>query len=175
MKRTVILTMVMVVVVMGISDKAVADVWSRCGLLSSHGFRYGGRRFLGGSFRTPYGNVWNRCGLSSSYGGYGYGRDRTLGRVTGYGGLAMNVLGGLNQISTTNRLVNHQISTDNRMINMTEREQAFRHQQTGPIVLQVKRPKTQKNENQELRKEVEALKLELEKLKLQQELEKAKK
>ena len=188
--KKLILTIAVVVVLMGIPDKALADVWSRCGLRSSRGFQLGGRRFLGGSFRTPLGsfrtpsgNVWNRCGLPSRGGFAYYGRDRsTLGEVLDCVGSGMNVLGALNQMSVTNRVVN-----------MHEKEQAFRHQQiraercTVPIrrirrepvvVLQIKEPeqtqttKTQKNENHELQQKIRILELELEKLKLQQELQK---
>ena len=195
MKRVMILTMVMVIL-LGISDKALADVWSRCGLQSSHGFQHGGRRFLGGSFgRIVVGRglatnvfrtdgIWNRCGLSSSYGGfgrYGYGRDKTLGRVLGYSELALGAFEVLDQSSTTNQLVNHQISVDNRMVSMAEREQEFKHQQIraqnntvlvkrGPIVLQVKKPKTQKNENQkvqQLQQQIKALEIQVKELQQQ--------
>jgi len=107
-------------------------------------------------------------------GGYGYGgRDRTLRRVTGYGGLTMNVLRALDKSSISNRLVNHQISVENRMISMAERDQQIRAQNNtvltrrGPIVLQIKKPETQENENQELRREIEALKIQLEELQKQ--------
>ncbi|MBZ9578051.1 hypothetical protein KJA13_03415 [Patescibacteria group bacterium] len=107
------------------------------------------------------------------YGGYGCGRDRTLRRVVGYGGLAMDVLQMLDQNSANNRVLNSQISATNRTLTMAEREQRFRHQQIrtrNNRVLVRKGSIAQGNE--ELRKEVEKLRLEVEKLNLQQEIKK---
>lgn len=108
MKRLIIVTIVMVIL-LSIPGKAVADVWRRCGLRSSGRFQPGARRFLGGSFRipsgyfrTPYGNVWNRCGLSSRGSGRNvyYGRGRgTLGDILVSVGSGMDVLQGFNQMS----------------------------------------------------------------------------
>jgi len=182
MKR-LMMTIAVVVVLMGISDKASADIWRRCGLVSSGRFQSGGRQFLGrsfripsGSFRTPYGNVWNRCGLSSSGSGrnFYYGRDRsTLGKVLGYSEAGMNMLGGLNDISVTNRAMS-----------MAEREQNFRHEQIRrigsstvlrtrvPIRRIIKPKKVQGQKSQEIQQlQQEKKELQIQLKKLQQELE----
>ncbi len=172
------------IVLMSISEKSQAGPWTNWAFGRSSCARYGGYGYNKYGYKPVLGrSPWTNWAFGrSSYGGYGYyGSDRTLRRVTGYGGLAMGVFQMLDQSSVTNRLVDHQISVDNRMVGMAERDQQIRAQNNtvlvrrGPIVLQVKKPKTQKNENQELQQEIESLKLELEKLKLQQELEKAKK
>lgn len=173
MKRVMIVVIVMVML-LGISEKALADVWSRCGLQSSYRFQHGGRRFLGGSFRTPlgsfrtpYGNVWDSCGLSSS------GRNRsTLGKVLGYVRPGMNIVGGLHQMSVTNRVVS-----------MHEREQDFRHQQirtqnntvlrtTVPVrrIIKIKPKKAQVQKSQEiqqLQQQIKELQIQLKELQQQ--------
>lgn len=77
-----------------------------------------------GGYNLPYRRLGSRY-----YGRYGYGRDRTLGRIMGYGGLAMDVFQMLSGTSATDRVLNSQISATNRMLSMDEKEQAFRHQQ----------------------------------------------
>ncbi|MBU2635399.1 hypothetical protein KJ841_02925 [Patescibacteria group bacterium] len=115
-----------------------------------------------------------------SRGGFAYyGRDRsTLGEVLDCVGSGMNVLGGLNQMSVTNRLVDHQISVDNRMVSMAERDQDLRDQQiraqartqrktvlviTDPVIYvpagcRVKEEPEKTQENEKLRQEVEVKK-----------------
>lgn len=149
MKKVMMTILVVMVVVVLTSSPAKAQPTCR----RNYGYGYGYRSVLG-----------------RSYGYYGHD-DRTLGRVMGYGGLALDVLHGLNQISV-----------NNRMVRMAEREQVFRHQQyqrdqqigvqistvrRRPIVLQVRRPKAQKNKNQKLQQEIEALKIQLKELQQQ--------
>jgi len=135
---------------------------------------------IGGRIGGRIGGI-NRLGIATSrrrfplIGRYGYGRDGTLNRVTGYGGFVMDVLQGLNDISTTKQVVNHQISMDERMVIMAERRQQVELQQTGAQTATGRRLVVyQKQGNEELRQEAKVLKLQLEILKLQQEQAKKK-
>ena len=160
MKRLLMMTMVVAVVVVLVSSSAQAQ------------FAYvvNPDRYIGHGYGDYARNLPFMTGRS--FGGirYGRGHDRTLNRVTGYGGVALSAL----QVLSQN-------STNDRVLSMAENEQGFRHQQirsqnnVAKRRPTVRRPRTQKSENQELRQEVEALRLEVERLKLQQELEKAKK
>ena len=116
MKRLMI---IVAMVLMGISGQAIAGSWQ--GVLGNYP-SYGG--YGDGIY---YGSWQGVLGNYPSYGGIYYGRDRTLGRIAGYGGLAIGVLQVIEQKSVTDRV-----------LSMAERDQEFRHQQ---IRAQIRTPR----------------------------------
>ena len=172
------IVMIVVVMLIGISEKAQAGPWTRSAFRIGASHRCGGYGYSRYSYRPILGrSSWTNWSFGNNslgrYSRYGYGRDRTLSRVTGYAGIAIGALQALGESSA-----------NDRVLSMAEREQEFKHQQIraqnntvlvkrGPIVLQVKKPEqTQSQENQELQQRIRILELELEKLKLQQQAKK---
>lgn len=98
---------------------------------------------------------------------YGCGRDRTLDRVLGCGGLVVDIFQTARETSESKQALNAQISATDRTLSMAEREQVFRHEQ-------IRAQSDTKQENEKLREEIKNLELRLKKLELQQKIDKQK-
>jgi len=156
MKR-LIMAVVVVVALMGISEKAQAGPWTRSAFRLTRTHRYGYRSILG---RPSYTRSAFRLGAPYRYGPgmtsrvsyrrYGRRDNSTFGKIMVSGEI-------LSQILIKDRVLSMAEKRQAEELRMAREEQEFQHEQT----------RVQNNENQELQQRIRILELELEKLKLQ--------
>jgi len=193
MKR-LMMTIAVVVVLLGISDKALAQSRWLNWCFTGRSFGGYGRGHSRGEYiyiGTPARSRWlNWTSTRGRYDGrYGYyGSDKTLRRVTGYGGLGRGIVRDLHEMSMDNELLRMAKEEQNFRHELIREEQAIRDQQIRrigsstvlrtrvPIRRIIKPKKVQGQKSQEIQQlQQEKKELQIQLKKLQQELEKAKK